>query len=139
MHTIPTVGFNVETVNVGKLDMTIWDVGGQDKIRPLWRHYYQGTQALVFVIDSADRDRVDQARNELHRLLQEEELQNAHILVFANKQDLPGAVGVTDLVDKLGLSDSRALRGRQYYCQGCCATTGQGIMEGFNWLQRQLA
>ena len=65
--TIPTIGFNVETVEYKNISFTVWDVGGQDKIRPLWRHYYQNTQGLIFVVDSNDRDRVDNARDELHR------------------------------------------------------------------------
>lgn len=64
----------------------MWDVGGQDKIRPLWRHYYQNTQGLIFVVDSNDRDRVDAARDELHRMLNEDELRESILLVFANKQ-----------------------------------------------------
>ncbi|KAH7492057.1 ADP-ribosylation factor [Phytophthora ramorum] len=62
--TIPTIGFNVETVEYKNISFTVWDVGGQDKIRPLWRHYYQNTQGLIFVVDSNDRDRVDAARDE---------------------------------------------------------------------------
>ena len=65
------------------------DVGGQDKIRPLWRHYYTGTQGLIFVVDCADRDRVDEARQEMHRIINDREMRDAIILVFANKQDLP--------------------------------------------------
>lgn len=64
-------------------------MGGQDKIRPLWRHYYTGTQGLIFVVDSADRDRIDEARQELHRIINDREMRDAIILVFANKQDLP--------------------------------------------------
>ena len=66
------------------------DVGGQDKIRPLWRHYYTGTQGLIFVVDCADRDRIDEARQELHRIINDREMRDAIILIFANKQDLPG-------------------------------------------------
>ena len=65
------------------------DVGGQDKIRPLWRHYFTGTQGLIFVVDCADRDRIDEARQELHRIINDREMRDAIILVFANKQDLP--------------------------------------------------
>ena len=65
--TIPTIGFNVETVEYKNISFTVWDVGGQDKIRPLWRHYYQNTQGLIFVVDSNDRDRVEAARDEMHR------------------------------------------------------------------------
>lgn len=64
-------------------------MGGQDKIRPLWRHYYTGTQGLIFVVDCADRDRIDEARQELHRIINDREMRDAIILVFANKQDLP--------------------------------------------------
>ena len=86
--TIPTIGFNVETVEYKNISFTVWDVGGQDKIRPLWRHYFQNTQGLIFVVDSNDRERVGEARDELHRMLQEDELRDAVLLIFANKQVL---------------------------------------------------
>ena len=70
--TIPTIGFNVETVDYKNISFTVWDVGGQDKIRNLWRHYYQNTQGLIFVVDSNDKARIEDARNELHKMLQEE-------------------------------------------------------------------
>ncbi|KAL4866465.1 ADP-ribosylation factor family-domain-containing protein [Aspergillus spectabilis] len=87
--TIPTIGFNVETVEYKNIQFTVWDVGGQDKIRPLWRHYFQNTQGIIFVVDSNDRDRIVEAREELQRMLNEDELRDALLLVFANKQDLP--------------------------------------------------
>merc|ERR1712193_489855 len=71
--TIPTIGFNVETVEYKNLSFTVWDVGGQDKIRPLWRHYYQGTNCLIYVVDSNDRDRVEDAKEELSKMLNEDE------------------------------------------------------------------
>merc|ERR1711874_586737 len=89
--TIPTIGFNVETVEYKNISFTVWDVGGQDKIRPLWRHYYQGTQGLIFVVDSNDRERIGEARDELNKTLNEDEMRDAILLVFANKQDLPNA------------------------------------------------
>lgn len=87
--TILHKGFNVETVEYKNIQFTVWDVGGQDKIRPLWRHYFQNTQGIIFVVDSNDRDRVVEAREELQRMLNEDELRDALLLVFANKQDLP--------------------------------------------------
>ena len=96
--TIPTIGFNVETVEYKNINFTVWDVGGQDKIRPLWRHYYQNTQGLIFVVDSNDRDRVDDAKEELHRMLNEDELRDAVVLVFANKQDLPQAMPAAEVI-----------------------------------------
>uniref|UniRef100_A0A4W6DEE4 ADP ribosylation factor 5 n=1 Tax=Lates calcarifer TaxID=8187 RepID=A0A4W6DEE4_LATCA len=93
--TIPTIGFNVETVEYKNICFTVWDVGGQDKIRPLWRHYFQNTQGLIFVVDSNDRERVAESAEELSKMIQEDELKEAVLLVFANKQDLPNAMGLS--------------------------------------------
>jgi len=142
--TIPTIGFNVETVDYKNINFTVWDVGGQDKIRPLWRHYYQNTQGIIFVVDSNDRERIDEtsgteknsAREELHRMLSEDDLRDAVLLVFANKQDLPNALSVNEVTDRLGLN---SVRNRQWYVQACCATTGDGLYEGLDWLSDTLA
>ena len=106
------VGFNVETVTYKNVKFNVWDVGGQDKIRPLWRHYYTGTQGLVFVVDSQDRERIDEARQELHRILSDREMKDCLLLVFANKQDLPGAMSPAEVTEKLGL---HRMRDRSWY------------------------
>ncbi|XP_057544469.1 ADP-ribosylation factor 2-like [Amaranthus tricolor] len=133
--TIPTIGFNVETVEYKNVSFTVWDVGGQDKIRPLWRHYFQNTQGLIFVVDTNDRDRITEARDELHRMLSEDELSDATLLVFANKQDLPNAMPVAEVTDKLGL---HSLRRRRWYIQAACATSGEGLYEGLDWLSSNI-
>jgi len=133
--TIPTIGFNVETVEYKNISFTVWDVGGQDKIRPLWRHYFTNTQGLIFVIDSNDRERIGEAREELNRMLNEDELRDAVLLIFANKQDLPNAMNAAEITDKLGL---HALRQRNWYIQSTCATSGDGLYEGLDWLSNQL-
>ncbi|ACO68927.1 predicted protein [Micromonas commoda] len=134
--TIPTIGFNVETVEYKNISFTVWDVGGQDKIRPLWRHYFQNTQGLIFVVDSNDRDRVSEARDELHRMLNEDELRDAVLLVFANKQDLPNAMTAAEITDKLGL---HSIRQRHWFIQSTCATSGEGLYEGLDWLSTNIA
>lgn len=137
------VGFNVETVEYKNISFTVWDVGGQDKIRPLWRHCtysrsqlstlltfladFQNTQGIIFVVDSNDRERVSEAREELQRMLNEDELRDALLLVFANKQDLPNAMNAAEITDKLGL---HSLRQRSWYIQAACATSGDGLYEG---------
>ena len=73
----------------------MWDVGGKDKIQPLWRHYYQGTNGLIYVVDSNDRDRIEDAKEELKKMLNEDEMRGAVVLVFANKQDLSNAMMTT--------------------------------------------
>lgn len=133
--TIPTIGFNVETVEYKNISFTVWDVGGQDRIRPLWRHYFQNTQGIIFVVDSQDQERLQEARKELHKMLSEEELRDAVLLVFANKQDLPGACKTAEIVNALGLP---SLRQRTWYIMSCCATNGEGLFEGLDWLSTQL-
>merc|ERR1712216_734969 len=107
---------------------------GQDP--PALAPYYQNTQGVIFVVDSNDRDRVGEARDELHRMLNEDELREAHLLVFANKQDLPNAMNAAEITDKLGL---HSLRQRGWYIQSTCATTGDGLYEGLDWLSNSLA
>eukprot|EP00249_Psilotum_nudum_P010730 c22724_g1_i2 orf=451-954(+) len=134
--TIPTIGFNVETVQYKNIKFTVWDVGGQDKIRRFWRHYFGSTQALLFVVDSNDKERIGVARHELQWILDEEELRDAHLLVFANKQDLPNALTSSQIADKLGL---HLLRQRNWHIQSSCATTGVGLYEGLDWLSSNLS
>jgi len=129
--TIPTIGFNVETVEFNNNTIYVWDVGGPDKIRPLWRHYYQMTSRFIFVVDCNDRNRIDEAALELQKMLREDELNGIPLLIFANKQDLPAAMAVSQVIDKLGL---HSIRNRQWYIQPSCATTGDGLYEGFDWL-----
>jgi ADP-ribosylation factor protein 1 len=135
VHTVPTIGFNVEEVKFKNTTMCIWDVGGQTTIRPLWRHYYQGSSAVVFVVDSADTERLDEARETLQNVLADDSLRKACLLVFANKQDLPKAMTVAELADGLGLTSTY---NRQWHVQSCCAVSGDGIFEGFDWLSSTL-
>ncbi|KAH7711297.1 ADP-ribosylation factor 1-like 2-like protein, partial [Aphelenchoides avenae] len=108
--TIPTIGFNVETVEYKNVTFTVWDFGRQIMLRPLWRHYFQNTQAVIFVVDSSDREHISEAREELHQMLNDDELRDAILLVLANKQDLPKAMSPTEVTAALGLSQ---LRGRE--------------------------
>ncbi|KAI9593127.1 ADP-ribosylation factor family-domain-containing protein [Syncephalis fuscata] len=133
--TIPTIGFNVETVEYKNISFTVWDVGGQDKIRPLWRHYFQNTQGIIYVVDSNDRDRISDARDELQRMLNEDELRDATLLIFANKQDLPNAMNTAEITDKLGL---HSMRQRTWFIQSTCATSGEGLYEGLDSLSNSL-
>jgi len=133
--TIPTIGFNVETVEYKKLRMTMWDVGGQDRIRALWRHYFMNTQGLIFVVDSHDTQRIDEAKEELHKLLLEDDLRNASLLVLANKQDMPHSLKIGELTERLDLHKEK---GRKWYVQSSCATSGEGLYEGLDWLSKAI-
>merc|ERR1712054_711822 len=134
--TIPTIGFNVETVEYKNISFNVWDIGGQDKIRKLWRYYYANTQGLIFVIDSNDRDRIEDAKEELFKMLSEDEMRDAVLLVFANKQDLPNSMTAAEVTEKLGL---QSMQNRRWFMQSTCATTGDGLYEGLDWLSRILS
>jgi len=131
VQTTPTIGFNVETVTRKNITFSVWDVGGQDQIRGLWRHYFLNTQAVVFVVDSNDGTRIKEAREELWKILESPELAGAVILVLANKQDLPNAQSADEITNGLELSK---ITTHPWHVQASCATTSAGLEEGFDWL-----
>mmetsp|Transcript_46602 Transcript_46602/g.84216 ORF Transcript_46602/g.84216 Transcript_46602/m.84216 type:complete len:190 (-) Transcript_46602:16-585(-) len=135
--TVPTVGFNMENVQYKNINFDVWDVGGQEKMRPLWKHYYRNTGGLIFVVDSNDVDRIEAAREELDMMLNEEELRDVALLVFANKKDLPNAVPTAELAERLGLADMAS--SRKWFIQSACATKNDGIFQGLDWLSHVLA
>ena len=134
VNTIPTIGFNMESLQYKNVEFQCWDIGGQDRLRTLWRHYYEGSHAVIFVVDSADRDRIEEAQETLHAMINSEELGNAVLLVYANKQDLPGAMTTPEVVDKLGLVDLK----RKWFIQASNATRGDGLYEGLDWLSKNI-
>ncbi|CAF0761933.1 unnamed protein product [Adineta ricciae] len=129
LQTIPTIGFNVEQISPCRgVSFTVWDVGGQEKIRRLWQHYYQNSDGLIFVVDSSDADRMNEAREELHGILSSPEMSTVPVVILANKQDLPMAMKPADIVQKL---DMNSLRGKhKWFIQAACAATGEGLIEG---------
>ena len=132
--TIPTIGFNVERVEYKNLRMTIWDIGGQDRLRPLWRHYYDNTNGIIFVLDSADEARIKLARDEIHKMMEEPALVDAKLVVFANKQDMPNALPASDVVQALELKKLR----QEWFVQPTSAASGMGLYEGLDWLASKL-
>jgi ADP-ribosylation factor protein 1 len=142
VNTVPTIGFNVETVRYKNVDFNVWDIGGQDKVRALWKHYFYNVNGIIFVIDSNDNERLDDSKDyqnnvkdELRRLEADDELKGVPILVLANKQDLTSALPVNQIVEKIGLNK---MHNRSWYIQGTCAKTGEGLFEGLDWLTNTL-
>ncbi|XP_053171568.1 ADP-ribosylation factor 4-like [Scomber japonicus] len=132
--TIPTLGFNVETVEYKNISFTVWDVGGQCLLRPLWRHYLVNVEGLIFVVDSTDPARIKEAADELHKTLKLDRLKDMPILVFANKQDLPQAMSVSDITEALSLSGVS----QPWFVQASSAVSGTGLAEGLDWLSNQI-
>jgi len=143
--TIPTIGFNVESLEYKNLRMTVWDIGGQERIRPLWKDYYENSNGLIWVVDSNDGDRIDDrdsrsepdsAKTELWRLLNDDSLRGVPLLVLANKQDLPYAVSPQKIHQRLALDK---VKDRPVHVQGCVAKTCDGLYEGLDWLNQTIS
>jgi len=138
VNTVPTIGFNCERVRgtLGKsrgLTFLVWDVGGQEKVRPLWRSYTRATDGIIFVLDAADCETLDEAKLELHRTMQYQDNINTPLLVLANKQDLPGALTRGEVEHALGI---RQLRSEVVGVEPCCAVTGDGLHAGVEQLHQ---
>ena len=118
-----TIGFNCECIEYRKMVLSCWDVSGMADMRPFWRLYYADTQAVVFVVDSSDAARMDEAREDLHRLLTEHELWDAPLLVLANKQDLPSALSMREITERLQARAERARCSTPPRAAGCTRQT----------------
>ncbi|WIA34751.1 hypothetical protein OEZ86_013058 [Tetradesmus obliquus] len=132
---MPTQGFNIKSLMHDGFKLNVWDIGGQKSIRPYWRNYFDSTDALVYVIDSADRKRIDECGVELAQLLEEEKMNGVPVLVLANKQDLLAALSADDIAESLNLF---LIRDRPWQIQGCSAKDGAGLQEGMEWLVKQV-
>lgn len=116
---------------IGKMKAQVWDLGGQESIRPYWRSYYQAQEAVIFVVDSCDGDRMDIARRELMNIIEEDELRSAVVCVFANKQDMPQALSTAEIAEKMGLS---SIVDKKWTIIATSALRGDGLKEGFEWI-----
>uniref|UniRef100_A0A672IZF9 ADP-ribosylation factor-like protein 14 n=1 Tax=Salarias fasciatus TaxID=181472 RepID=A0A672IZF9_SALFA len=133
VSTVPTIGFNVEMLEAKKnrksIGVTVWDVGGQGQMREHWPSFHANASAVVFVVDSADQERMKEARHELEATLGSEQLRGRPVVLVANKQDVNGALTVTEMKDKFNLK--KLCTGRDWFIQPCSATTGFGVEEAF--------
>ena len=127
----PTLGFNIKTLEHKGYNLNIWDVGGQKSLRSYWRNYFETTDGLIWVVDSADKRRLQDCKKELHSLLQEERLLGATLLVFANKQDLPGALTSEEIKNALGLGK---IKSHHWQIVWCSAVTGENLLSGMDWM-----
>jgi len=132
-HITPTQGFNIKSVQSTGFKLNVWDIGGQRKIRPYWRNYFENTDVLIYVIDSSDRKRFDETNQELSELLEEDKLHGVPLLIFANKQDLLNAARASEITEGLSLHQ---IRDRKWQIQGCSAYTKEGVKEGLDWVSK---
>jgi small GTP-binding protein len=135
VSTQPTIGSNVEEISHNNVKFQAWDLGGQETMRSVWDVYYINTDAIIYVIDSADVDSYEESKVEFLKLMQHEELKLSTILIYANKQDLDSAKPISDLVSIYGLDK---IKDKVWHIQPCSAKTGEGLMAGLKWLSEQL-
>ncbi|WBW72027.1 GTP-binding protein involved in beta-tubulin folding Alp41 [Schizosaccharomyces osmophilus] len=131
----PTFGFQIRTINVEGLHLTIWDIGGQKTLRSFWKNYFESTEAIVWVVDSLDESRLLECKHQLHELLLEEKLLNISLLILANKSDAAGSLDAKTIEQLLHLDE---LKSRHYCILSVSAITGDGIQEAINWLASDL-
>eukprot|EP00761_Pharyngomonas_kirbyi_P013410 gb/GECH01013439.1/.p1 GENE.gb/GECH01013439.1/~~gb/GECH01013439.1/.p1 ORF type:complete len:186 (+),score=33.52 gb/GECH01013439.1/:1-558(+) len=137
--TVPTVGQNVERIERDKVSMSVFDLSGQSHQRDLWRHYHNNTDALIWVIDASDKQRIEESREELIETITSPDMNKLKaVLIFGNKQDLPGAVGSKKLAEKLGIKQELERKRIVYRVQGTCATKGEGLDDGIAWLAKAI-
>ena len=135
VKTTPTIGSNVEEINYNNVKFQAWDLGGQENMRSVWDVYYSNTDGVIFVIDSNDKDNYEESKNQFYKILQNETLKNAVILIFANKQDLITSKKVNEIIEIYELD---SIKNHVWHIQPCSANTGEGLLTGIKWLSDQL-
>jgi ADP-ribosylation factor-like protein 2 len=111
----------------------VWDVGGQKTLRSYWRNYFEETDGVIWVVDSSDRRRLRDCKEEFGKLLGQEKLAGATLLVLANKQDLDGSLSAAEISTALELGGASTAK-RHWRIESCSAVTGDGLVSGVDWL-----
>jgi small GTP-binding protein len=135
VKTTPTIGSNVEEINYNNVKFQAWDLGGQENMRSVWDVYYLNTDGVIFVIDSNDKENYEESKNQFYKILQNDTLKNAVILIFANKQDLLTSKKVNEIIEIYELD---SIKNHIWHIQPCSANTGEGLLTGIKWLSDQL-
>jgi len=135
----PTLGYNIKSLEHKGYTLNVWDVGGQKTIRSYWRNYFEQTDGLIWVVDSSDRDRMQDCRRELFDLVGEEKLAGCSILLLANKQDLTNAMTASEIEELLELRTSERFQKRHWAIHACSAVTGSGLAAGMDWIVSDIA
>lgn len=134
-YTMPTIGFNIEEVTMGNVNIKMWDIGGQTTFRKMWPHYFEQANGIAFVVDSNDVDRFELVREELHALVANKHLAGKPFLILANKQDLPQAADKQQLTTILQLE---AIKSSPWHIIECCAIKNTKLRHGFDWLANHI-
>ncbi|KAL4481383.1 hypothetical protein ABPG72_010536 [Tetrahymena utriculariae] len=135
IQNVPTVGFNIESVEYKNLKLIIWDIVDQWKLKYVWPQDFYGNNALIYVLDSTDVERMKDTKQALEMVLESSDMAGIPVLILANKQDI-AVFSLSEIQEKLQLHTIKGIS--ELYLQGCCALNGEGIYDGFDWLEKIL-
>ncbi|CDW85096.1 adp-ribosylation factor [Stylonychia lemnae] len=134
INSAPTIGVNTEDIQVKNINIKVFDLAGQEKMRNVWKYYYSSIEGIIFVLDSGDTQRIMEAKDEIQNLLTNDEAKQVPILIFANKQDLPNAIRGPEMTDMLGLVEYVNKKTPTVKVQESSAVQDRGLLEGFEWI-----
>ncbi|CAG9321234.1 unnamed protein product [Blepharisma stoltei] len=126
-----TPGFNLQSLTNENFRFLAWGIDGRENMRPIWRNYFDHADGLIFVIDSVDRNRMQEIGQELQYLFEDDKLAGIPVLIFANKQDFLRALSAIEISNALML---HSIRDRDWCIIPSCSRTGEGLQEGMKWL-----
>ena len=128
-----TVGMNLGKIDVGGVRLNFWDLGGQEELQALWDKYYAECHAIIYVVDSGDRERVEESKQAFDKMIKNENIKGVPLLVAANKQDLADCMGVRE-VKHLFENNAEELNTRELMTLATSGLAGDGVEEGIEWV-----
>ncbi|KAK9504347.1 hypothetical protein O3M35_010702 [Rhynocoris fuscipes] len=128
-----TVGLNIGKIDVSGIRLNFWDLGGQEELQSLWDKYYAESHAIIYIVDSSDRDRIEESKETFDKMISSENLTGVPLLVLANKQDIPDCMGVRE-VKPIFKENGHLIGRRDCMVMPVSALTGDGVDEGIKWL-----
>ncbi|EGD81653.1 ADP-ribosylation factor family protein [Salpingoeca rosetta] len=130
---LPTVGFNMRKVTKGNVTIKLWDIGGQPRFRSMWERYCRGVQVILYMVDSADTEKLEASKQELKSLLEKPHLAGIPVLVLGNKNDLPKALQADELIQALGLKD---IQDREVCCYSISCKSKVNLDITLKWIMQ---
>ena len=135
-NTKPDSGLNAKSIQCGTIKLNVYDLGGQKAIREYWKYYYDQVDALIYVVDSSDEERIGECNESFKSILKDEKLTNVPVLAYGNKADLTNCLGPDEIIEKLEMND---ITGRDWSLYACSALTGEGVKDGIKWILERLS
>lgn len=128
-----TVGLNIGKIDIAGISLNFWDLGGQEELQSLWDKYYAESHAVIYIVDSNDRERIPESKETFDKMIANKNLSGVPLLVLANKQDIPHCMGVRE-VKPIFDKNAHLIGRRDCMVMPVSALNGDGVDEGIRWL-----